>query len=135
MIKAETGLVLRYSYLWAREHDRGEESGRKTRPTCVQVIVSSQHGSEISLLFPITSQPPNPGTRALALPEMEAQRARIRLPAWVIVDEWNEEIDLERSFFIDDPKPLGAFSKAFMKRIREAAIEAIKAKRYRAIPR
>ncbi|RWC26294.1 MAG: hypothetical protein EOS73_14120 [Mesorhizobium sp.] len=32
------------SYLWAREFDRGEESGRKARPTCVMVIVAGKDG-------------------------------------------------------------------------------------------
>jgi len=29
------GLVIRYSYLWAREHDQGREEGVKDRPCAV----------------------------------------------------------------------------------------------------
>ena len=39
MVRAASGLVVLYSYLWAREHDRGEVSGRKDRPACVQILV------------------------------------------------------------------------------------------------
>jgi len=39
MIEPRSGLIIRYSYLWAREQDRGEESGRKDRPACVQVLI------------------------------------------------------------------------------------------------
>ncbi len=52
------GDVIRYSYLWAREFDQGEHSGRKARPTCVMIVVPSRDGPSKTLLFPITSQPP-----------------------------------------------------------------------------
>jgi len=35
MFKLANGLVISYNYLWAREHDRHEETGRKARPACV----------------------------------------------------------------------------------------------------
>jgi hypothetical protein len=31
MFKPANGLVISYNYLWAREYDRHEESGRKAR--------------------------------------------------------------------------------------------------------
>lgn len=37
MAEPQHGHVILYSYLWAREYDRGEESGRKARPTCVML--------------------------------------------------------------------------------------------------
>ena len=42
MTEPEHGQVILYSYLWAREFDRGEESGRKARPTCVMLIVAGK---------------------------------------------------------------------------------------------
>jgi hypothetical protein len=135
MIEAKTGLVIRYSYLWAREQHRGEETGRKDRPVCVQMIVSNRRGNELALLFPITSQQPDTATHALRLPEIEARRTGLRIPAWVIADEWNEEADLVNSTSIADANPLGSFSKAFVHEIRQAAIKAIRARRYRAVRR
>lgn len=135
MIEAKTGLVIRYSYLWARERDRGEESGRKDRPVCVQMMISNHLGKELALLFPITSQQPDAATRALLLPEIEARRTGLRRPAWVIVDEWNEEENLKDSLSIADPKPLGSFSKIFVQEIRAEAIMAIKERKYRAVRR
>jgi hypothetical protein len=38
MIEPSNGLVILHNYLWARQHDRSEEFGRKARPACVQVI-------------------------------------------------------------------------------------------------
>lgn len=80
MIEARTGLVIRYSYLWAREHDRGEESGRKDRPVCVQIIASHRRGKDGVLLFPIASHQSLAGTQALILPETETRRTELRNP-------------------------------------------------------
>ena len=38
-MEPSNGLVISYNYLWAREYDRREESGRKARPACVQADV------------------------------------------------------------------------------------------------
>lgn len=65
------GSVIRYAYLWAREHDRGEEAGRKVRPACIVLITRGKDGREIPLIFPITSRSPRPGTEAVEIPEIE----------------------------------------------------------------
>ena len=135
MIEARSGLVIRYSYLGAREHDCGEESGRKNRPVCVQIIASRRSGKDVVLLFPITGYKPLAGTQALLLPETEARRTELRNPSWIIVDEWNEEEDLRNSVSVADPKPLGSFSRTFVQQIREAAIKAIQTRNYRSIRR
>jgi hypothetical protein len=70
----KTGCVVRYSYLWAREPDRGETEGRKDRPVCLMLIIARE-GREIAMLYPITSQTPTGKTRALAVPQIEARRA------------------------------------------------------------
>lgn len=62
------GSVIRYAYLWAREQGRGEESGRKNRPTCVMIIMRGS-GGDTPLLFAITSRAPAAGTDAVEIPE------------------------------------------------------------------
>jgi hypothetical protein len=39
-IVPEPGLVIPYLYLWRHQHEAGEESGRKTRPCVVVVVVT-----------------------------------------------------------------------------------------------
>ena len=134
MIEPANGLVIRYSYLWAREFDRREESGRKDRPACVQIIVAGTKAGTIVALFPVTSQPPHPDRAALEIPETEARRIGLALPAWIIVDEWNLD-NLGTSPHIADSRPLGIFSGAFMRRVREAAAARIRGRRYRSVPR
>jgi hypothetical protein len=134
MFKPANGLVISYNYLWAREHDRHEESGRKARPACVQIIIADGPGGTVVALFPITSQPPQPERTALAIPEMDARRIGLTIPSWIIIDEWNLD-DLAKSPHIADARPIGLLSPAFMKRVRSAAADRIRARRYRSVPR
>jgi hypothetical protein len=134
MFKPANGLVISYNYLWAREYDRREEAGRKARPVCVQIIVADRDGSTVVALFPITSQPPLAERTAIEIPETEAHRIGLRIPSWIMVDEWNLD-DLERSPHIADARPVGLLSAAFMKRVRAAAADRIRAHRYRSVPR
>lgn len=128
------GDIILYSYLWARERDRGEESGRKARPTCVMLILVGKDGRPKPLLFPITSRSPGPGAWAVEIPETEARRANLYTPAWVIVDEFNAD-DLATSWAIEDATPLGRFSRKFMGRIAAEAGHAIRAGKMRNVPR
>jgi hypothetical protein len=134
MIEPANGLVILYNYLWAREHDRHEESGRKARPACVQIIIARGKSGTVVALFPITSQSPHASRTALEIPEMEARRIGLTSPSWIIVDEWNLD-DLAKSPHIAHIRPLGSFSPAFIERVRRAAADRIRARRYRSIPR
>jgi hypothetical protein len=98
------------------------------------LIVRGKGGRTTPLIFPITSRSLGSGTQAVEIPEIEARRARLYTPAWVIVDEFNSD-DIETSFAIEDRTPLGAFSRAFMARIAAAAARAIRAGHSRAVPR
>lgn len=134
MIDPQHGHVILYSYLWAREHDRGEDAGRKARPTCVMLIVTGKDGRPKTLLFPITSRSPGPSTRFVEIPETEARRAKLYTPAWVIVDEFNTD-DLASSWAIEDAEPMGQFSRRFMSRIAAEVAAAIRATGVRSVPR
>ena len=134
MTDSRHGDVILYAYLWAREHERGEESGRKARPTCILLIVPGRDGKPKPLLFPITSQPPRVTARAIQIPETEARRAKLHTPAWVIVDEFDTD-DLATSWAVEDTKPLGQFSRKFMARIAAEAAAAIRAGAARSVPR
>ena len=49
--------VLSYSYLWAREAERGEESGRKDRPVVVVVARVERESDTLVLVAPVTHSP------------------------------------------------------------------------------
>lgn len=72
------------------------------------------NGDELLILFPITTQPPQPDRFAVEIPEMERWRAGLdsTVRLWLILDEYNEDV-IGRSFYLEDEPPLGRFSKAF----------------------
>ncbi|WP_246617929.1 hypothetical protein [Rhizobium populisoli] len=52
----DAGDVVRFHYLWKRQADAGEETGRKARPVCVVVRTAAVPG--VVFLFAITSRLP-----------------------------------------------------------------------------
>jgi len=132
--RPRNGHVIHYGYLWRREFERGEESGRKTRPVCLTVVLPGAPNATRILLFPITSQPPGADRAALAIPETELRRARLRGPAWILLDDCNTDV-WETSFYVEDRTPLGRFSYAFFARLRDVALRQLEAGRLRPVPR
>jgi len=110
-----TGAVIRFPYLWARQAAQGETEGRKFRPVAVGVRIPKPKNEDVIILFPITSQEPDPGRFGAEIPDMEKRRAGLdgsrRL--WIILDEYNQDV-LGRSFYLEPDPPLGHFSKAFL---------------------
>ena len=128
------GHVVRYGYLWRREFEHGEESGRKARPVCLTIMLPGAPGATRILLFPITSQPPNADRVALEIPETELRRTGLRGPAWIVLDDCNTDL-WETSFHVEDRTPMGRFSYAFFSRLRDAALRQLQAGRLRPVPR
>jgi hypothetical protein len=90
--RPETGLVIRYNFLWVREHEQGAEHGRKARPACVVVLLTRQ-GDDV-VLFPLTTREPASDRVAVKIPETERRRLRLRgaNPSWLLLDEGNRDV-------------------------------------------
>jgi hypothetical protein len=88
--KPEPGLVIRYSYLWLREHREGREEGTKDRP-CAIVLASRRHGDETQVLVvPVTHSPPENLADALELPPPVKQHLGLDSQrSWVVLSESN----------------------------------------------
>jgi hypothetical protein len=139
-VEPTTGLVISYNYLWKREHQRGEDSGRKARPACVAVPVGATAGQVI--LFPITTQTPGTGRLAVEIPEIERRRLTLYGPhrCWVILDEANSDvmpgsyhlhpISLNPAIYV-----YGEFSAAFMRVMMRVLADALRTKQMRIVPR
>jgi hypothetical protein len=88
--KPEAGLVIRYSYLWLREHLEGREEGTKDRPCAIILATHDQEGETQVLVVPVTHNQPEQGTDALELPQ--AIKRHLGLDAdrsWVVLSESN----------------------------------------------
>lgn len=136
----ETGLVIRYHYLWQRQALAGEETGRKVRPVCVVIPVGAT-GTDV-VLFPLTTQPPGSDRLAVQVPETERRRLRLKGdgPAWIILDEGNRD-ELPGSYHLE-PVALnpvrfhyGVFSPAFMRVVLTTLAQAIRAQRLKVVSR
>ena len=136
MAEFESGTVVVYSYLWAREFDRGEDAGRKDRPVCVQILVRPKSAASglTPLYMPITSQRPLAGRLAIEIPQLECQRTGLRAPAWIIFDEFNID-ETVPSVHLRSLKPKGSFSQKFTANIRKALLQAVRSRNYRIVPR
>ena len=84
------GLVIRYSYLWRREYERGQEEGVKDRPCAVVLSVMDGQGNKVVTVLPITHNPPSDASLAVEIPY--ATKERLGLDAersWVMLSEAN----------------------------------------------
>ncbi|MER9543873.1 hypothetical protein NKI72_17560 [Mesorhizobium sp. M0437] len=128
MLKA--GDLLRYYYLWAREADAGEESGRKARPVCI--VVRTLATPAALFLFPLTSQKPHRSRPHLAISEIECRRGGLDYPSWLILDEFNR-VPVDEAY--DLVTTIGAFSPAFVRKIAGVIKETAAQRRLRGIVR
>ena len=130
------GNVLRYPYLWARQAEYGETEGRKSRPCAVILSLTAESGQTELRLYAVTTQPPQKGTHAVEIPEIEKRRAGLDggLPLWVIVDEHNVDV-FEQSFYIEPQSQIGAFSSAFTKELQAEMIVTLRQQKSKAIRR
>lgn len=84
------GLVIRYSYLWARERDAGREDGVKDRPCAVLLATRDEAGDLKVIVLPITHARPLDPDGAVEIPA--ATKRRLGLDedqSWIVVTECN----------------------------------------------
>jgi hypothetical protein len=82
--------VLSYSYLWAREAAKGEESGRKDRPVVVVVAAIARKTGTQLLVAPITHVPPERAADAVEIPAtVKRQLGLDSARSWIALTELN----------------------------------------------
>jgi hypothetical protein len=84
----------------------------------------------------VTTQPPQSGTRAVEVPEIEKRRSGLdgAVALWVIVDEHNVDV-FEQSFYIEPQSQIGTFSSAFTKDLQAEMILALRQRNSKAVRR
>ena len=98
--------------------------------------LKAESGQTELRLCAVTTQPPQNGTHAVEIPEIEKRRAGLdgRLQLWVIVDEHNVDV-FEQSFYIEPQSQIGAFSSAFTKGLQAEMIFTLRQQKSKAIRR
>lgn len=85
------GLVISYSYLWAREHEQGAEEGRKARPCAIVAARQVMEGHEVVTVVPVTHSPPADPADAVEIPPaLKAHLGLDDMPSWIVVTETND---------------------------------------------
>ena len=126
------GDLVRYGYLWARQADAGEESGRKARPVCV--VVRTPTTPAALFLFPPASQKPDTARAFIAVSEIECRRAGLDFPSCLIVDEYNRA-PAYTAYDLESPNPIGAFSPAYLRKIAARIKDVARQRRLRGVAR
>lgn len=89
--RPEPGLVIRYSYLWAREEAEGREEGVKDRPCAIVLVVAGGSGRQTVRVLPVTHSPPENPDDALEIPLAITQRLGLdEARSWVVTSEAND---------------------------------------------
>lgn len=136
------GLVIRYSYLWKREHRAGQEEGAKDRPCAIILTTQSAAEGEYVLVVPITHTPPDDEKAALELPPrlkehlgLDAERS------WAVFSEANRFLwpgpDLRpvRTGEGHQSFAYGMLPPRFFNALKTRMIERLKAKRFASVNR
>jgi hypothetical protein len=84
------GLVIRYSYLWADEHERGQEEGVKDRPCAIVLMTTGEEGERLVTVLPVTHTPPSDPALGVEIPPATKRRLRLdEARSWVVLTEAN----------------------------------------------
>jgi hypothetical protein len=88
----EPGLVIPYAYLWRHEHRKGQEEGRKVRPSVIVLAVqSTKAGAPRVTVAPITHTPPAKDGEAVELPPSVKRALGLDdYRSWIVLDEVNQ---------------------------------------------
>jgi hypothetical protein len=136
------GLVIRYSYLWRREHLQGREEARKDRPCAIIAAVHARDGDDTRVLvLPITHAPP---ARAVLAVEIPAKvKARLGLDedrSWIVLTEWNAFVwpgpDLRPAPGVAPPSiAYGMLPPGLFTIVQDQFLDVVKTGRARQVPR
>ena len=135
------GLVIRYSYLWAEEHRRGQEEGVKDRPCAIVLMTADAQGEQWVTVLPVTHTPP--ANREFSVEIPAATKRRLGLDDerfWVVLSEANRFLwpgpDL-RPARQGDARTVayGQLPYALFEEIRKKFISAVRARRAAVVPR
>jgi mRNA-degrading endonuclease toxin of MazEF toxin-antitoxin module len=89
----EPGLVISYAYVWRKEHEAGQEEGRKNRPCVIVLSAEKQDKGTQVTVAPITHSLPNPESSCMEIPLRVKQHQGLDDErSWVSFDEVNQFI-------------------------------------------
>ena len=86
----ESGLVIRYSYLWHREFEKGVEDGGKDRPCAIVLTIQEVADIQRIVALPVTHSPPGKDDEAIEIPSAIKQHLGLDSGrSWIMLGESN----------------------------------------------
>jgi hypothetical protein len=86
----QAGMVIRYEYLWARQHEQGMAYGEKTRPCAILAVVNDKDDTTV-YVSPITHTAPfHPEESILLTQETKRRLGLDTQNSWLMVNEVNK---------------------------------------------
>jgi hypothetical protein len=83
-------MVIRYGYLWLREHQRRQEEG-KDRPAAIIIVVEDDPEHPLVTVLPVTHAPPADAAAAVEIPALTKQRLGLDDErSWIVLSEAND---------------------------------------------
>lgn len=135
------GLVIRYSYLWLTEHQRGQEEGVKDRP-CAVILASTDHeGVQTVTVLPITHTPPSNPALAIEIPHPTKRRLGLdEERSWIILSEANRFVWPGPDLRLTQPGDMssvayGLLPRSLFKAVTTKLANAIKERLTHVVPR
>ena len=113
----EVGGACAFPCPWAWQKEKGEESGRNTRPACL--FVKARAPSQAVYLFPIATAQPDLAQLALLIPQQETARTGIDKKSCIILDECNLA-QASQPYDFEFLQPIGSFSAALLNQVAPA---------------
>jgi len=85
------GMVISYSYLWAREARQGRDEGSKYRPCAIVLSTDAADGKKRVQIVPVTHSPPSDDEPAIEIPAVIKRHLRLDdQPSWILLGEYNQ---------------------------------------------
>ena len=135
------GQVIRYSYLWKKEAEQGQEEGLKDRPAAIVLVTKDDQNEQIVTVLPITHTPPRDITEAIEIPSQTKRRLGLDDDrSWVVLTEVNRFIwpgpDLRMSRRGEPESVLYGYLPAnFFDAVKERFIALVKARKAKLVKR
>lgn len=136
----EAGLVISYAYLWHREHQAGQEEGRKDRPSVIVLAIERADDAMTAVtVLPITHDAPADPASAVEIPlPVKRHLGLDDARSWIIIAEGNEFLwsgyDL-RKIPHTDRYDYGFLPPRFFNQVLEAFVSWHRAGKRRLTPR
>jgi hypothetical protein len=138
--RPEPGLVIRYSYLWCSEYERGKEEGTKNRPCAIVLTAEDAEGDTIVAVIPVSHALPAPPDETIEIPLPTKRRLGLDdARSWIVVSEVNRFVwpgpDLRPVSREADRFDYGFLPPSLFRQVKERLAACAKTQRLKSVPR